>query len=157
MPDKRFTASIDFDILSMSEVARAASALAVLEEICAEHGFAFAMSVSKRVFTPRPDLSGKRSTTRPRLQKELLRVLLEGGPMMFADIKEVSGMKDGSINPHLTALRKEGLLEKTRVSAKGGRGRPGHGEMMYTLTEAGRFAAANAVESVTAAEKRGDA
>jgi predicted ArsR family transcriptional regulator len=74
-----------------------------------------------------------------------MRVLLEGGPMMFADIRSVSGLKEGSINPHLSALRKEGLVEKTRIAVSGGRGRPGHGEMLYTLTEAGRFAAAEAV------------
>jgi DNA-binding transcriptional ArsR family regulator len=145
MPDKRFSGSINFESLSMTDVARAAAALAVLEEICQKEGFAFSMSVSKRAFVPRPDMSGKRSSARPRLQLEVMRTLLEGGPMLFADIKKVSGLKDGSINPHLSILNKEGLVEKTRISVSGGRGRPGHGEMMYTLTEAGRFAAAEAI------------
>ncbi|WP_327210323.1 PadR family transcriptional regulator [Rhizobium leguminosarum] len=145
MPDKRFSGSINFEALSMADVARAAGALAVLEEICQKEGFAFSMSVAKRAFAPRADVNVKRSAKRPRLQLEVMRVLLEGGPMMFADIRSVSGLKEGSINPHLSALRKEGLVEKTRIAVSGGRGRPGHGEMLYTLTEAGRFAAAEAV------------
>lgn len=146
MPDKRFSGSIDFDKLSMADVARAAAALAVLEEICQKEGFAFSISVSKRTFNPRPDMSGKRSTERPRLQVEVMRTLLEGGPMMLADIKNVSGLKEGSINPHLSALHKEGLIERTRIDKRAGRGRPGRGETLYTLTDAGRFAAAEAVE-----------
>lgn len=149
MPDKRFSGSIDFDRLSMADVARAAAALAVLEEICQKEGFAFSMSVARRKFVPRPDVRERRTTKdRARLQVEVMRVLLEGGPMMYADIKAASGLKDGTINPHLSALHKEGLVEKSRLGTPAGPGRTRIADTLYTLTEEGRFAAAEALGRV---------
>lgn len=56
--------------------------------------------------------------------------------MLFDDLAEACGLKPGSINPGLSGLFREGLLEKSRVPT-GQRG-PGRAkDTTYKLNEAG--------------------
>ncbi|MDW9481904.1 hypothetical protein GOB57_24965 [Sinorhizobium meliloti] len=135
MAVRYFRGRIDFDKLSMAEISEVAAAIAVLEKLAEREGFDFESGPSRRS-GPRPDMEGKRSTQRPRLQQRLLLALRSRGALLYVELEEATGMKIGSINAHLSALFKEGLITKSRVRREGGeRGR--NSDTRYELSEEG--------------------
>lgn len=135
MAVRYFRGRIDFDKLSMAEISEVAAAIAVLEKLAEKEGFDFESGPSRRS-APRPDMEGKRSTKRPRLQQRLLLALRSRGALLYVELEEATGMKMGSINAHLSALFKEGLITKRRVPREGG-GPGRNSDTRYELSEEG--------------------
>lgn len=126
---------IDFDKLSMAEISEVAAAIAVLEKLAEKDGFDFETGASRKS-APRPDMAGKRSTQRPKMQQRLLLSFRSQGSLLYVELEEATGMKMGSVNAHLSALFKEGLITKRRVPREGDeRGR--NSDTRYELSEEG--------------------
>ena len=145
MATRYFRGRIDFDRLSMSEISEVAAAMAVLEKLAEKEGFDF-VSGRSRQGVPRPDMAGPRSTERPLFQRRVLVTLRKGGPMLFDDLLESCGLKSGSISPALSALFKEGLLEKTKLLT-GERGRGRNKDTSYNLNDSGVEVADRVIEA----------
>jgi DNA-binding transcriptional ArsR family regulator len=130
-----FRGRIDFDKLSMAEISEVAASIAVLEKLSEKDGFDFESGPSRK-YVPRTDMAGKRSAQKPKLQQRLLLVFRSRGSLLYVELEEATGMKMGSVNPHLSALFKEGLITKRRVPREGGeRGR--NSDTRYELSDEG--------------------
>lgn len=152
MAIRYFKGQVDFDRLSLEELSEFAGALSVIERTAAKHGFQFETGSSRRS-VPRPERGAKRADGRPKQQARLILAMRGKEGMSYGDIELATGMKPGSINPHLSALFKEGLISKTKGPGlpEGRRGRPGNLALSYTLTEEGL-----AVADALAADAGGD-
>lgn len=132
-----FKGRIDFETLSMSEISAINAAVATLETMAKKHGFEFVSGPSRKG-SPRPDMAGPRSTTRPKAQRRLLLALISRDhPMTVREIAETTGLKEGTINPHLSALYSSGIIHRIRqrIPAPEGFGRKS--TTAYSLTEDG--------------------
>lgn len=90
-------------------------------------------------------MRGKRTTERPRLERRLLVTMHASGSVTFPQLVEATGMKEGSISPHLSKLFKQGLITKQHAPDQGeadGRKK----ETIYELTEAGSSVAKELVD-----------
>lgn len=133
-----FKGRVDFETLSMSEISAITAAVATLETMAKKHGFEFVSGPSRKG-SPRPDMAGPRSTTRPKAQRRLLLALVSRDhPMTVREIAETTGLKEGTINPHLSALYSTGIIHRIRQrnpDAPAGLGRKS--TTTYSLTEDG--------------------
>ncbi|MBY3155308.1 hypothetical protein HFO56_23580 [Rhizobium laguerreae] len=136
MASRYFKGRIDFDRLSMAEISEVTAAVALLEKLSEKDGFDFDTGPSRK-FAPRPDMEGKRSTNRPLMQRRLILALKNSGNVLYGELEEATGMKMGSINAHLSALFKEGLMTKQLVRREGTAGRGRNANTSYELTEEG--------------------
>lgn len=110
-----FKGRIDFDLLSMSDISEITAAIASLQSMAKKHGFDFVSGPSRRG-VPRPDAAGSKTIERPKAQRRLLLTLLSHRkPMSLLEIAETTGLKEGTINPHLSSLYADGLINKNRV------------------------------------------
>jgi DNA-binding transcriptional ArsR family regulator len=135
MASRFFRGRIDFDRLSMAEISEVAAAVAVLEKLSEKEGFDFQTGPSRQ-YSPRPDVEGPRSMKRPLMQRRLLLALRKRGKLLYLELGEATGMKMGSINAHLSALFREGLITKERVPRQdSGRGR--NSDTSYELNDQG--------------------
>jgi DNA-binding transcriptional ArsR family regulator len=131
-----FKGRIDLDTLSMADISEVTAAVAQLQKLSEKEGFDFE-SGSSRKYAPRPDMEGKRSTIRPLMQRRLILALKKSGKLLYVELEDATGMKMGSVNAHLSALFKEGLMNKHRVPLTGTPGRGRNANTSYELTEEG--------------------
>lgn len=133
-----FKGRIDFDLLSMSDISEITGAIASLQSMANKHGFDFASGPSRRG-VPRPDSAGSKAIDRPKAQRRLLLALLSHRqPMSLVEIAETTGLKEGTINPHLSSLYAGGLINKIRVKKEEKDRAAGPSSITtYALTERG--------------------
>ena len=107
-----FRGRMDFAKLSNADLADAASALTVLERL-AQKGVIELETGASRNAGPRPDMKGGRELARPKLQIDILAILVKYSPMTYPELLLATGMKDGSLSANLTLLEREGMITKT--------------------------------------------
>ncbi|MCS4088710.1 helix-turn-helix transcriptional regulator [Rhizobium sp. BK176] len=135
-----FKGRIDFEKLSMADISEVTAAVAQLQKLSEKEGFDFESGSSRR-YAPRPDAEGKRSTKRPVQQRRLILALRKSGKILYVELEDATGMKMGSVNPHLSALHKEGLMTKHRDPHIGKSGRGRNAGTSYELTDEGNAVA----------------
>jgi DNA-binding transcriptional ArsR family regulator len=120
----------------MAEISEVTAAVALLEKLSEKEGFDFETGPSRK-FAPRPDSEGKRSMKRPVQQRRLILALKRSGKLLYVDLEDATGMKRGSVNAHLSALFKEGLMTRTKVPIEGVVGLGRNTNTSYALTDEG--------------------